>query len=137
MSKIVELLGSLLTTEVIDHGTHQGIEWAVTAWQRQSVYMPRTMFTQFNGYVRIPESHPWYGVADDDYGYDNEHCPVNYVEVNGGITFVKRNIWGFDTGHFMDGEGDTYRWTQSSVRGETINLAQQVADAANNHTYII
>jgi hypothetical protein len=55
-----------------------------------------------NGYIEIPEFHPWYEAE-----YDN----LTEIEVHGGITFSDyisgSNMWaiGFDTNHFGDAPG--------------------------------
>lgn len=137
---IVEKLGELISSPVVEHGEINGIEWAVTCvtcfdiptygYANDNVH-----YSQYNGYVLIPEGHPWHGTQAHDFGFDGG--PVSYVEVHGGITFNQNNIWGFDTGHYMDGVGEQYRWNQYSVRGEVKDLARQVAQHANRHTYTI
>lgn len=46
----------------------------------------------FNGYVRLPDGHPWLGLH-----YDN--IPA---DVHGGLTYAEGNWIGFDTGHAFD-----------------------------------
>lgn len=86
-----------------------------------SVLLPVAMFGWGNGYVGIPEGHPWYG---------KHYLDLEDVDVHGGITYSEigtyegRNYWviGFDTGHYSD---DISTWTKDRVREETINLYQQ------------
>lgn len=131
---LTEQLPNLIKHPIVDHGTHRGIQWAVIAYAKPQTPMD-TAYTQYNGYALIPDTHPWHGTDDRDYGFDGG--PVNYPKVNGGITFNHSNIWGFDTAHYFDGRGTTYNWTQDMVRDEAIDLADQVADHRNTHTYNI
>ena len=76
-----------------------------------------------NGYVRIVEGHPFYGMNYMD-------IPVN---VHGGLTFgdhVMDNThfpdgyWvGFDTAHYGD---DSEIWTIEAVSDETIHLFNEI-----------
>ena len=76
-----------------------------------------------NGYVRIVEGHPFYGMNYMD-------IPVN---VHGGLTFgdhVMDNnhfpdgYWvGFDTAHYGD---DSEIWTIEAVSDETIHLFNEI-----------
>ena len=77
-----------------------------------------------NGYVRIPEGHPYYEKTYDDID----------VRVHGGLTFgdhifednkhFSDGYWvGFDTAHY----GDTkQRWPMESVLQETIELFKAI-----------
>lgn len=76
-----------------------------------------------NGYVRIAESHKYYGKTYDDID----------VSVHGGLTFSEfikdspnfsDGYWiGFDTAH----SGDTLMfWTQDKVLEETIHLFKSI-----------
>ncbi len=96
-----------------------------------------------NGYVTLPEGHPWL-----EYGCLAANPAVD-VDVHGEITYHKGRTIGFDTAHFGDAwhpeapgtkrtlelEG-AHRWipkgllwSESMVRGETIRLARQAAQA--------
>jgi len=76
-----------------------------------------------NGYVRIVEGHPFYGM-------DYMDIPVS---VHGGLTFgdhiMDYDKWpdgywvGFDTAHYGD-NSDT--WTIDAVSDETIDLFNQI-----------
>lgn len=74
-----------------------------------------------NGYVCLPEWHPWFGFNVEDL--------YNETNVYGGITLAtyddEENLWviGFDTGHLHSG-GFNY----DSVLGETKDLEQQCLD---------
>lgn len=100
-------------TEIVNHGTHNGIRWWVTRMER--VGLPKD--NQYNGYAELPDDHPImitgasYSIAD------------KFLDAHGGITYTKGNIVGFDTSHYPDSEA---RWPMDAVRNETLRLAQQV-----------
>lgn len=98
-----------------------------------------------NGYIRIPEGHPWYGL-----GYDE--CDKLDPDVHGGITYNQEGLstpsgnlpgwWlGFDTAHAgdlipaqpadgspdMSFQGDVYR-DMDFVRSELSSLARQAKE---------
>lgn len=109
----------------LDGGRHHGIDWCVCR---------APIWGAVNGYVRIPEDHPWGGM-----GYDEIHESDPHLEVNGGLTFARDGWIGFDTlhaGDYWPGErshfcsaGDCYctHWTQDMVADETKRLAERVA----------
>ena len=76
-----------------------------------------------NGYVRIVEGHPFYGMNYMD-------IPVS---VHGGLTFSEHitnsdnwsdGFWvGFDTAHYGD---DSEIWTIEAVSDETIDLFNEI-----------
>ncbi len=77
-----------------------------------------------NGYVRIPEGHPYYEKTYDD-------IPV---DVHGGLTFSDHifengkhfsdGYWvGFDTAHYGD---DLQSWPMVRVMDETIHLFKEI-----------
>ena len=77
-----------------------------------------------NGYVRIPEGHPYYEKTYDD-------IPVS---VHGGLTFSDHifgdskhfsdGYWvGFDTAHYGD---DLEQWPVDRVMEETIHLFKEI-----------
>jgi hypothetical protein len=73
-----------------------------------------------NGYVAIPEGHPWFG---------KDYDSIEQVEINGGLTFsdMINGMWviGFDTAHY----GDTMtRWPKEAVEQEANDLLLQVCD---------
>ena len=109
----------------IEHGVHEGIAWAV---------VEAPMYGAMNGYVRVPENHPWFRL-----GYSDPE--LSGVEVHGGLTYDDQDGWiGFDTlhsGDYWPSAPDFYResqwarhWDQRQVASETRALAQQVADAS-------
>lgn len=122
---LVEKLGELISPSVVEHGEINGIEWAVTRLDKSAYGYGDDIvrYSQYNGYVHIPEGHPWHGTQ-------TLSGPVSYVNVHGGITFNRENVWGFDTGHTMDGAGEHYIWDQHSVHDEVKELARQVAQHA-------
>ena len=76
-----------------------------------------------NGYVAVPQDHPWYGAGYGD-------LPV---EVHGGLTFADHATlfgvpyWmlGFDTWHMDD---TPERWPIKQVFGETMRLWKEVKE---------
>lgn len=106
----------------LEHGTEVGIDWA-------TVRAP--LYGAVNGYVRIPEGHPWHGLGYDDID----------VEVHGGLTYANDGWVGFDTLHGGDcwpGSPRYHRedewahhWTEAEVVEETRALARRVAEAVS------
>lgn len=100
-------------------GWRNGIEWCI-------VRAP--LYGAVNGYVKIPEDHPWYGKSYDEIDAD----------VHGGLTYGSQDGWiGFDTLHSGDYWPDmpdephfqyaNRFWTEIDVKLETKRLALQVA----------
>lgn len=92
-----------------------------------------------NGYVELPENHPWLNEGDlQDF---------NDVDVHGGITYHEGRVIGFDTNHLGDGHhpeaqranpkiayfrGEhVHTWTWEEVETETRRLADQAKDTNN------
>lgn len=96
-----------------------------------------------NGYVELPENHPWLDEEDlQDF---------TGVNVHGGISYHEGRVIGFDTNQFSDGhhpdaewtnqEGESiilevygenpHIWTWEEVEAETRRLADQAKDATN------
>ena len=96
-----------------------------------------------NGYVELPENHPWLDKGDlQDF---------NDVDVHGGITYHEGRVIGFDTNHLGDGNhpdaeladrdqffpsqtyygGAVHIWTWEEVEAETRHLAEQAKDTTN------
>ncbi len=110
---------------LVDGGVHEGIEWATCK---------APVFDAVNGYVRVPEGHPWHGL-------DYFHEDID-VAVHGGLTYGSVDGWiGFDCLHYGDRwpgyerpsslpRAFTYRdWTPELVAEEARRLASQVAKA--------
>lgn len=107
--------------QVHSRGEHLGIPWVVAK---------APMFGALNGYVRLPEGHPWHGL-------DYEEIEV---DVHGGVTYHSGGWIGFDTLHFADiwpgspefmkesSSPSDIRWTAERVQNEVKNLARQVAE---------
>lgn len=104
------------------HFTHQGINCMTQMG-------PFTI----NGYIELPENHPWLDKGDLQNFYD--------VDVHGGITYHEGRVIGFDTNHLGDGHhheaplanlgtptfrgGNLHTWTWAEVEEETRRLATQ------------
>lgn len=75
-----------------------------------------------NGYVHIPEGHPWFGKDYND---------IEGVEINGGLTYseMQEGMWviGFDTAHSWD---MLSVWPKEAVQAEADRLLEQVNAAA-------
>lgn len=104
----------------VDSGTEEGIEWKTC---RAPIY------GAVNGYVRVPEDHPWHGLDYDDID----------VDVHGGLTYARDGWIGFDTLHFGDHWPDMpevmrdedwgRNWTPAMVAEATRELARKTAAA--------
>ena len=93
-----------------------------------------------NGYIELPENHPWLDFPDMIEAHPD-------IEVHGGITYHEGRVIGFDTNHYLDGHhpdaehslglpGITHGegihiWTWAEVESETRKLAEQAKDT--NH----
>ncbi|MBD3941974.1 hypothetical protein IF188_09730 [Microbacterium sp. NEAU-LLC] len=108
--------------QALDRGVEAGIEWATL---RAPVY------GAVNGYVRLPDDHPWRAIAD---------LQASGIDAHGGITYgVDEDGWiGFDTLHagdwwpampFPRRRGDRV-WNEYLVADEARELARLAAAAA-------
>lgn len=90
------------------------------------------LFGMLNGYVVIPEGHPWYGLTFSD-------PTLTHVQVHGGVTLAEKGEdknWyvGFDTNHSMDGaplysfSNGTYK-AMPYVHEELLSLIRQAEEA--------
>lgn len=91
-----------------------------------------------NGYIELPENHPWLDEGDLQL-FDG-------VDVHGGVTYHEGRVIGFDTNHLGDGHHPSaehacltieslnilgcisHIWTWEEVETETRRLADQVKD---------
>ena len=113
-------------------------EWEAHTMRCLLVSTPMSL----NGYVYVPENHPWYRVHYSE--CPNEcgeqwcaHSPESQIEVHGGITFshLGENGWvfGFDTAHAGDfivtpvGIHGGHLWEEDEVATETEQMARQLA----------
>lgn len=108
---------------VIESGIEEGIEWATCA---------APMYGAVNGYVKLPEGHPWSGL-------ELQMGDGPDIDAPGGITYGPTDSgWiGFDTlhsGDYWPGAPRYYEdllhgtnWTPEMVTEETRKLARQVA----------
>ena len=117
---------------ILETGEYKGYKYAVTK-------SPLTGDANPNGYVRLPEVHPWLSADDIEY----------IADVHGGLTYGPgmspshnhgntRRWVGFDTIHacdhivYSDGSinpGDEY-WDADKVRAECEHLIDQAITAA-------
>ena len=85
-----------------------------------------------NGYIELPEKHPWLDFPDTLEVHPD-------IEVHGGITYHTGRVIGFDTNHLGDGQhpdaphtypssftGHTWAWEE--VETETRHLAEQAKE---------
>ena len=93
-----------------------------------------------NGYIELPENHPWLDFPDMIEVHPD-------IEVHGGITYHEGRVIGFDTNHLGDGHHpdaehsyqmpvtisgeNPHVWTWEEVEKETRKLADQAKDTAN------
>lgn len=103
---------SLPNIDIVDKGTHEGIRWWIGHMQR-----PFYGGDQYNGYVELQYNHPIVMIGT------NVSLADRYFDVHGGITWASGDIVGFDTNHLDD---TAENWPLSSVRYETLDLAEQV-----------
>lgn len=98
-----------------------------------------------NGYIELPENHPWLDFPDMIEVHPD-------IEVHGGITYHEGRVIGFDTNHLGDGhhpdaeladrdqlfpfqsyfDGSVHTWTWEEVEAETRRLADQAKDTTND-----
>ncbi len=107
---------------IVDSGTINGINWWVARIERSTTCEEHHHYT---GYAEIPLEHPLRQLAVEETSYETYS---RFLTVHGGITYINDRVIGFDTNHF----GDTPEsWTVDATRGETINLADQLAKIDN------
>ena len=77
-----------------------------------------------NGYVRIPEGHPYYGKHYEDIPVDVHGSLTFSNHIFGKDEYFSDGYWvGFDTAHY----GDTKeRWSIHAVMFETLYLFKQI-----------
>lgn len=120
-----------ITTEILRQGIYSGIRWV-------AAHAP--IYGAVNGYVRLPDGHPWLEV--DDLWDIKTSVPW------GEITYSSGNWIGFDTlhaGQFWPGQAeygsrryhDDTLMTPEMVYGWCELLAREAADYINNGTYQI
>lgn len=123
--------GLLRTDEdvVVDQGVEEGVPWVTLLAPNSDLY------ECLNGYVFIPEGHPWRWADSDEIN--------GLVDVHGGITGGTRFWMGFDTQHSRDywpgmerwerwpDPSDPFAivWSREAVADEARRFARQVAVA--------
>ncbi|MGV0369539.1 hypothetical protein ACUY29_12290 [Corynebacterium aurimucosum] len=125
-----------IANDTARHFTHRGINCMTQLG-------PYTI----NGYIELPENHPWLDFPDTLEVHPD-------IEVHGGITYHEGRVIGFDTNHFGDGHhpdaeltgqspvlpflcgfgGTNHIWTWEEVEAETRCLAEQAAGALKETT---
>ena len=80
---------------VVEYGSYMGIDWVIA----------KAPIVGLNGYVRIPDGHPWQGL-----GYQ-QITPAS-ERMFGGLTYSSGNgrWFGFDTSHANDDWPSEYHW---------------------------
>lgn len=107
---------------IVESGTINGINWWVARIDRST---PCVKNHHYTGYTELPFDHPLRQLTAKGDSYETYN---RFLTVHGGITYVNDRVIGFDTNHF----GDTPEsWTVDATRGETINLAYQIAQIDN------
>lgn len=119
-----------IKNEVVANGEHNGIHWV-------SARAP--LYGAVNGYVRLPDGHPWLEVK--------ELWEIENGIPWGEITYGKGNWIGFDTlhaGQYWPSESQFHRMydgdtemDEETVIGWTRQLAHEAHDFAANGTYQI
>lgn len=98
-----------------------------------------------NGYVAVPESHPWYKVHCFECPIKCgerwcDHTPEAVIAVHGGLTYsalaVEGWVFGFDTAHYNDyvpylrihglDEDELNVWDTESLAQEVNKMAEQL-----------
>jgi hypothetical protein len=108
----------------IAEGVEDGIQWKI---------LPHPRMSHMNGYVRLPEGHPFEVLDYDDID----------VSVHGGLTAHAGDIWTDDEliSHGMENtmpypyslfpDMEPKQWTLQLIVEETKNLAHQVKEHNN------
>lgn len=115
--------------EVVAQGEVDGIEWLA---------LRAPCYGAVNGYVRVPDGHPWYALNDGGYGMDMG-VPFGECTWQGG------NWFGFDTLHSgqhwpgQPGMPEPYEtWMSESLAIEwTEQAARNAANAITSGNYSI
>lgn len=106
---------------VVQQGVEKGVAWAV---------LRLSTFRQLNGYLLLPENHPWVCGPFDEI----------VTTVHGGVSYrTKEGLVMFDTLHFDLGDWadwvdqrkyrgiKTHEWTVDEVVAETKSFAREAA----------
>lgn len=135
MSKELELTGLNAVEGVEDGGPGSGSGKYFEGEMHGLKVRVVQVYEHVNGYVKLPDGHPWLVVEDE---WD---IPAS---VHGGITYRDGDWIGFDTAHgndiwleFVTEEGMRYKrdathvWTAEEMVAEVGSLAAQAAEAAS------
>lgn len=119
---------SFNNTGMVRSGNHRGIPWAVlevdVTLHIESEFLEHTYY---NGYVEIPENHPWHGIGNGKF-----EVLDSLAQAHGGITYNYDDVWGFDTAHGFNYPYGPIVMTLDDVVDETIRLADQIADSRHS-----
>lgn len=86
---------------IVEYGSYMGVNWVIA----------KSPIVGFNGYVRVPESHPWAGLSCWDV---ESSGAVSSAGLYSGLTFHDGGRWfGFDTAHASDDWPSAFHWRGS------------------------
>ena len=85
---------NMISSSPVATGTHRGVEWQTHKAPRYGV----------NGYMRIPEGHPWYGLTYEEINRIVSESNASRFDGGAGeLTYLAIGGWiGFDTLHACD-----------------------------------
>lgn len=90
---------------VFEYGSYMGVDWVVT----------KNRFAGLNGYIRVPEGHPWAGLSYELVELIDSSNPVFEERPWGELTFSSGRWFGFDAVHAWDWWPAEFRWTLGLV----------------------
>lgn len=107
----------MMTQEMINRTRYASVEWK----ELEGGYFVGKGYGPLSPllYIALPENHPCVGHHYDEY---------QDLEVNGGLTFGKENVFGWDYGHFEndhDYVGDLGRALAYFITKENGKLTEQ------------
>lgn len=117
---------------VFEYGSYMGIDWVVT----------KNKFAGLNGYIRVPEGHPWAGLPWLMVELMDNSNPIFEEHPWGELTFSSGRWFGFDAVHAWDWwpvefrwspgfgnacqlDSDTHLWSVEAMREATLELARR------------
>ena len=121
-----------IITEVLASGEVDGIVWVAAR---------APLYNAVNGYIRVPDNHPWKGNED----YEGLDTAVPW----GHFTYMRGNWLGFDTlhaGQWWPAEADAFKrgpfpddrvMTEELVIEWTQQRAREASQVVDGGTYVI